>query len=105
MLPLATVNQRLAQYALDSAVELPILHFNYHSIRTDALSSGLIQSANNRLYDVDGRNPYQLNTAFGVAASTTDLPSAQASFIVRPALFFTNTGRTVATVQADFADG
>ena len=60
---------------------------------------------NNRLYDVAGRNPYQLNTAFAVAASNSALPSASAAFIFRSALFFTNTGRTVATLQADFADG
>ena len=73
---LAIVNQQLAIYAQEPSVELPILHFDYHSIRTDALSSGLIRSMNNRLYDVAGQVPYQLNTAFGVAASTSDLPSA-----------------------------
>ena len=56
---LAAVNQALDRYAADANVELPILHFNYHSIRTDALSSGAIQSINNRLYDVPGRDPYQ----------------------------------------------
>jgi hypothetical protein len=105
MSSLSAVNQKLALYAREPNVELPILHLDYHSIRIDALSSGRIQSVNNRLYDVAGQNPYQLNTAFGVAASATELPSASPSFIFRPSLFFTNTGRTVATLQADFADG
>lgn len=60
---------------------------------------------NNRLYDVAGQNPYQLNTAFAVAASNSALPRATAGFVFRPNLFFTNTGRTVAALQADFADG
>lgn len=102
---LATVNQQLARYARDAYVELPILHLDYHSIRTDALSSGALRSANNRLYDVAGRNPYQLNTAFAVAASTASLPSTTPTFVFRPDLFWTNTGRTVASLQADFADG
>ncbi|QKG59068.1 T9SS type A sorting domain-containing protein (plasmid) [Hymenobacter sp. BRD128] len=102
---LATVNQQLALYARDAYVELPILHFDYNSIRTDALSSGAIQSVNNRLYDVAGQNPYQINTAFAVAASAASLPSATASFVFRPDLFWTNSGRTVAGLEADFADG
>lgn len=102
---LATVNQALERYARDANVELPILHFNYHSIRTDALSSGLMRSVNNRLYDVPGRDPYQLNSAFAVAATDVALPSATTAFIFRSDLFWTNTGRTVATIQADFADG
>ena len=81
---LANINAILAQYAREPAVELPILHLDYHSIRTDALRNGLLRSVNNRLYDVAGQNPYQLNTAFGVAASATELPSASPSFIFRP---------------------
>ena len=102
---LAAVNQTLEQYATDANVELAILHFNYHSIRTDALSSGAIRSANNRLSDVAGRDPYQPNTAFAVAAADAVLPSATPAFIFRSDLFWTNTGRTVASIQADFADG
>jgi len=102
---LAIANQNLAIYVEEPNIELPILHVEYHSIRTDALSNGLIQSTNNRLYDVAGQNPYQFNTAFAVAASNSALPSATAGFVFRPSLFFTNTGRTVATIQADFADG
>ena len=105
MMSLAGVNIRLKLSAFEPSVELPILHFDYHSIRTDALSSGRIQSVSNRLYDVAGQDPYQLNTAFAVAAASTDLPSATPSFIFRSNLFWTNTGRTVATLQADFADG
>lgn len=105
MQSLSAANQKLALYAKEPKVELPILHIDYHSIRTDALSSGRIQSINNRLYDVPGQDPYQGNTVFAVAAISTDLPSATPSFIFRPSLFFTNTGRTVATLQADFADG
>lgn len=102
---LATVNQQLCRYARDANVELPILHFNYHSVRTDAISSGAIRSTNNRLYDVAGQNPYQLSTASAVAASSAALLKATASFVFRPDLFWTNTGRTVATLQVDFADG
>jgi hypothetical protein len=84
---LAAVNQALDQYAADANVELAVLHFNYHSIRTDALSSGAIQSTNNRLYDVAGRDPYQLNTAFAVAATDAVLPSANPAFISAPTCF------------------
>ncbi len=69
LVPLTTVNLRLNLYARDANVELPILHFDYHSIRTDALSGGRIRSVRNRLYDVAGQDPYQRNTAFAVAAS------------------------------------
>lgn len=105
MASLAAVNQALAQYAPEPSVELPILHFNYHRFRPDAVSSGRLRSVRNRLSDVPGQNPYQPATMFGVAASATALPSATPAFIFRPSLFFTNTGRTVATLQADFADG
>ena len=105
MVSLADVNTRLDAYAIEPSVELPILHLDYHSIRTDALSSGRIQSVSNRLYDVAGQDPYQLNTAFAVAAAATDLPSATPSFIFRSSLFWTNTSRNVAALQADFADG
>ena len=105
MLTLAAVNLALDRYATDVYVELPILHFTYHSIRTDALSSGRLRSVNNRLYDVAGQNPYQLNTTFAIAASSAALPSASASFVLRPDLFWTNTGRTVASLQADLGTG
>jgi hypothetical protein len=105
VVPLATANLFLKPFANDSYVELPILHFDYHSIRTDALSSNRMQSVRNRLYDVAGQNPYQLNTVFAVAATDAALPTSSPSFVFRPSLFWTNTGRTVATLQADFADG
>lgn len=104
MVSLASANQALDLYARDAYVELPILHYNYHSIATDALSAGRIRSVNNRLFDVAEQNPYQLNSAFAVAASNAALPSANTSFVFRPDLFWTNTGRIVATLQADFAD-
>ena len=70
MVSLASANQALDLYARDAYVELPILHYNYHSIAIDALSAGRIRSVNNRLFDVAGQNPYQLNSAFAVAASS-----------------------------------
>ena len=82
-----------------------LLQFAYHHIRTDALRNGLIQSANNRLSDVAGQNPYQFNSAFAVAAFDAVLPSATTACIFHSDLFWTNTGRTVAALQADFAYG
>ncbi len=105
-----TINSRISTA---TATNLPIpfvlLHYNYQVLRDDALSSGLMYSSNDQLYDVANRpaSPYLNKTAFAISPAlnyykTTD---GYVSFIFKSDLMFGNTGKTISTLKVNFDNG
>ena len=83
------------------------LHFNYERFRDDALSSNLVYISDNKIYDTPGRpsSPYELREAFAIVPMLSSLDGGSNSFMFKPELFYSNTGKTISSVQVDFADG
>ena len=87
MLPLDSVNQRVFnRIGMDQPVNMVMLHYDYQSVRPDAVSAGLLTVSNDQLYDVSGRpaSPYHTHQAFAVA------PIRQAARLDSNTLIFRN---------------
>lgn len=86
---------------------LVVMHYNFNSIRTDALSSNLLYTSNDQLFDVGGRNqsPYAQETAFAICANNAWYETGNVSFIFRPGMFYSNTGKTVSALYLDAGGG
>lgn len=83
------------------------LHYQYHKYRSDALSANLVYISNGQIFDTPGRpaSPYEVKESFAIAPRHPVLSGSGHSFLLKPDLFFTNTGKTISALQADFADG
>ncbi|GAA3922451.1 hypothetical protein [Hymenobacter algoricola] len=104
---LAQVNTTLEGYAADSLVELPALYYRYHRYRADAVAQNLVQVQNNQIVDVAGRSqsPYEARTAFVVAPTQNAFATNQLKFVLRSALYYSNTGLAPSSSEIDFGDG
>ena len=84
-----------------------MLALNYSSLKPDAVTNNLFTISNNQLYDVPGRpqSPYQLNTAFAAAPFYETDEDGVLSLIFKQNLFINTTGKTVSSLQVNFANG
>lgn len=100
------VNSNLNQYHSDT-INLVGLNFDYNTIRTDAITSNLLRVTNDQLFDVAGRtqSPYLKKTAFSIVAQKQVFNTMSSKFILRPELFFTNSTKTISTIQCDQGNG
>ncbi len=82
------------------------LHYNYERFKSNAVPS-LVYVSNNKIYDTPGRltTPYEIKEAFAVVPTRSVLEGASHTFMFSPELFYTNTGKTISTVNIDFGDG
>jgi hypothetical protein len=93
--------------ALPSGNIVNIALINYASIKTYALSNNLLTANNGQLFDVPNRptSPYQTNTFFGVAAVKNLAKNGRYNIYIPNALYYTNTGLTISSIQVNFDDG
>jgi pimeloyl-ACP methyl ester carboxylesterase len=98
--------------ALPPAQTIPVhqlvaLHYGYQQFRSDATSANLVYVSNNKIYDTPGRtqSPYETKEAFAIAPIHTALQGATHTFVLRPELYFTNLGKTIASFGIDFGEG
>jgi hypothetical protein len=83
------------------------LHWRYEKFKEDAVSSNLVQIYNNQIYDVQGRSssPYEIKDAFAVVPYNSRLFGASHYFTFPSALFYSNTGFSIQSIQVDFGNG
>jgi hypothetical protein len=81
------------------------LHFKYERFKPNAVPS-LVYVLNNKIYDTPGRTttPYEIQETFAVVPTLSSLVGATHTFLFRPELFYSNTGKTISTLQIDFGD-
>lgn len=107
MYGLDTVNNRVLSYiALNQPISFSVLHYNYQSLRSDAVSANLLSVSNDQLYDVPARSqsPYQNNQVFAVAPIRQAAVLGNNDLVFRPELFFANTGKTVSAMAISVGD-
>lgn len=80
-------------------------YFNYQQYKADAYTNGDVTVTNDRIYDVTGRNPYEIKTTFAVAPLEHYLKGNSFSFKIQDNMIYSNTGYTLASVSVDFGDG
>lgn len=82
------------------------LHYHYEQFKSNAVPS-LVYVSGNKIYDTPNRpaTPYEIKEAFAVVPTRTALEGASHTFLFSPQLFYTNTGKTISTVNIDFGDG
>ncbi|RWU07373.1 T9SS type A sorting domain-containing protein [Pedobacter chitinilyticus] len=98
MLRLDTINNRVLNYiGMNQPISFAVLHYNYNSLCSDAVSANLLRVSNDQLYDVPNRlqSPYQNNNLFAVAPIRQAAVLGANNVIFRPELFFSNTGKTI----------
>lgn len=107
MVYLDTINNRVLNYIpLNLPITFAVLHYNYQSMREDALISNLITVSNDQMFDVPGRSqsPYQNNQIFAVAPLRQAAVLGSNSIIFRPEMFFSNTGKTLSSIAIDIGE-
>jgi hypothetical protein len=101
---LDAINSRVLNYiSLSQPITLAVMHYNYQSMRSDAVSANLVSVANDQMYDVAGRSqsPYQNRQVFAVAPLRQTAVLGNNPMIFRPDMFFSNTGKTVSSIGID----
>ncbi len=102
------------------SLALPIIRYQYNTLRKDAVESGLVSISNNQLYDVPNRNQSPYLSHKVLAASTNrhfeymkDINNYGNSiyrndsleFMVCGSVFFSNINEFPSAAEADFDDG
>ena len=87
-------------------LNLALARIAYHQLRPDAIAANLLDTLNNRIYDVPGRAeaPYSEHETFFAAPVSTVVVGADVRFQFDPSLALTNTSTTITTLNVDFGD-
>ncbi len=105
----ATVFDQISNVAIQNAGSIVFagLHYRYERFKSNAASSNLVYISNNKIYDTPGRptTPYEVRDAFAMVPLRTVLIGAVHTFLFKPELFYSNTGKTINTLKIDFNDG
>jgi hypothetical protein len=105
---LDSINARIENYPnIEEEIQIPVLHYDYNSLKVDAVSSNLLYVNSNKLYDVTGRtqSPYLNHTIFAAAPEREYSNKGTVKFIFRSNLFFQNRGKTIQSIQLDSDNG
>ena len=89
----------------EGTVLIAAMHYNYNQYKSNAYTNGDVTVVNDRIYDVAGRNPYDTKIAFLAVPLETNLTGSTFDFELRSDMFFTNSGKTIASIQIDFGNG
>ncbi len=80
-------------------------YYSYQQYKTNAVSNGDVTISNEKIYDVSGRNPYDTKKVFAVFPSEYNLEGNTFSFKLQSNMIYTNTNKTLSSVQVDFGNG
>jgi hypothetical protein len=88
-------------------IPFAILSYNYHQIEPSAFNDNLLTVSNEQLYDVPNRprSPYESHSCFASVPMLEKIHALQSQFVFRQDLYFSNNGKTISSVEVDFADG
>ncbi len=102
------MDPKLASQSLVAGGTVPIglINYKYQKIKDNALQDGLLQMANNKLYDVQGASPYAINRCFAASILPRDtIRGSNFQFIIPTDLFYTNTPENIISFDIDFDEG
>ena len=86
-------------------VPIASMCINYNCFRTDAYTAGLVTVTNDQIFDVTGANPYETRVLFAAAPVQNTFKDQTVQFVLKSALYYTNSGKTITSVVVDMGDG
>lgn len=102
-----SVHARISSSFVNGVIPLTIAHYNYNTLRPDAISANLMYSANDQLYDVQGRqqSPYNTNTVFAACPAANYVKSLSVTLQFKSNLYLSNTSKTISALSVDYGSG
>lgn len=99
--------ENIERKSTGEAIAIVGLHFRYERFRSNAVSARLVYILNNKIYDTPRRmsTPYEVKEAFAFVPTRTALRGSYHQFVLKSESFYSNTGKAIETVTADFGDG
>lgn len=79
-------------------------HYNYQQYKTNARTNGDVIISNDRIFDVNGRNPYDNKTLFATTTLKQYIQGNSFVFKLPSDLIFSNINNTITQIQIDFDD-
>jgi hypothetical protein len=79
-------------------------HYNYQQYKTNARTNGDVIISNDRIFDVNGRNPYDTKTLFATTTLKQHLQGNSFIFELPSSLIYSNINTTITQIQIDFDD-
>ena len=105
----AVVNSSINSYTnyTNQTAAIPLLLMDYSVLNENAVQENLFTVSNNQIFDVPGRtqSPYLQRLLFAAAPSIAVSNNGTISVMFRSELFYTNTSKTISSLQLDFNDG
>lgn len=101
---LSTINKNISSYSSSTQpITFACLYYNYNLLDSNALYNHLFTVSNGQVYDVVGRSrsPYLQSSVFAIAPTVQSIVPGTAEFIFRRELFYSNSGKTISTIQID----
>lgn len=91
----------------DNPIPISIIDFNYHKLKEDVLENGILTENNDNLYDVPNasESAFQMKYAFSATPVINNITQENVQFVLQGNMVFSNTGKTISSVQIDFSDG
>jgi hypothetical protein len=88
-------------------VLIPILLYNYHTLKDSLTLTQCFTVSNNQFYDISNRptSPYLQKTVFAAAPVVTNYSTRSIKLTLNTTLCYTNTGKTIQKLQIDFGQG
>lgn len=108
-LPAITTVNTAIQNASGSTVLIPLLIGSYNTVKSTAFSSNLLSynGSTRQVHDVPNRpqSPYNTNDLFAACPLNNHTVSGTETFVFNSNTIWNNTGKTISSLQVDFADG
>ena len=86
-------------------VLIAVQHYNYQQYKRTAVRNRDVSVFRDRIYDVNGRNPYEVKTLFAVTPLKQHIRGNTFNFRLPSSFIYTNTGLNISQIQIDFGNG
>jgi pimeloyl-ACP methyl ester carboxylesterase len=101
-----TVNNNLkTQQNNTDDILIAVQHYKYQQYKTNAHTNGDVVISNDRIYDLAGRNPYEVKTVFAIAPLKQQIQGSTFTFQLPSNLLYSNTSATINQIQIDYGNG
>ena len=84
---------------------IAVQHYNYQQYKTNAYTNGDVTITNDKIYDVIGRNPYEIKTLFAITPLKSEIQGNNFNFKLPNNLIYSNVGLTISQISIDFSNG
>ncbi|MGI8893396.1 MAG: hypothetical protein ACR2GN_08035 [Bacteroidia bacterium] len=90
-----------------NVIPIPVIYYNYDKFKSNTIEDSLMYFSGIELYDNLNRteSPYEQHYLFGAAPAVNIADTNVLQFRFTNDFYYSNTGKTIYSIQADFGDG